>query len=213
MKRLIHKNDRYITDDVIISESVIVDISVMLPKDVAASSNETAHNVVLFPGVQQFQKDICEILENEYGFEVIEDVYDGIRQKGHVTNRQDSISVYFDTYYDLLKARPVLERIGLSKLPDPESGKVYCFIYIRFSDHELADLGNSDHRAFVSQTSDKYMAGREDIVMTVPDESIVLPERLVMRYYDKAKDDLRDKLDLAIFGWIRTAKKYKLWPD
>ena len=80
MKRYIRSN-KYTTnsnkhilfDDTI---SITIDVDISFPISAATSSN--FHR---FPGLDQFKQDVLDILQDEYNFDVIEDVYDGVLQK------------------------------------------------------------------------------------------------------------------------------------
>ena len=206
MKRYIHES-KYVSEGIVLfDDSLLVDISVTVPESVL-SSISSSEDVVIFPGVEQFKKDVTAVLENEYHFDVIEDVYDGVKQKGYISNRDDSISIYFDTYFDLSNAQPALDRLGIRLRKAPETGKVYCFIHLRFSDHELNDLGDVNHRIFIAQNAQKYES-QQSVTYIVPEESIVLPEETVYRYYTRALEELKDELDVRIAGWVRKCEKF-----
>lgn len=163
-----------------------------------------------FPGIDQFKADVLSILEREYEFEVIEDFYDGKLQKGHISNRDDSISVYFDTYFDLAKASNPISRLGITNLRVPEESKckIACFIHIRFSDHKLNDLGDLEHRRFVKQNAEKYTQNRGDVSMVIEEENITIrPDKMQLRY-NEAIEDLRTDLDFRIASWVKKAQKY-----
>lgn len=191
------ENEKLTLDD-----HILIDIEMHIPDSIFGSSSTLQ---VFFPGVDQFKEDVVNILENEYGFEVIEDVYNGIKQKGHFSDRPDSISIYFDTYFDLSKSADAIRRVGVSNLKAPQSGKVYCFIHFRFSDHMLADEGDAEHIRFIKENAKKYTSKRSDLVQIIPEEEIELPEKLVYRYYDKAIEYLKTDLDTRIVSWVRKA--------
>lgn len=194
MKRYIHSNIPEISD------RIIINLDVSIPY---AIYSVTQDNSNLFPGVEQFRKDVLAILEDEYHFEVIEDVYDGKRQKGHCSNRQDSVSVYFDTYFDFANARDAIIRSGVTSLTVPEQGKVHCFIHFRFSDHILNDEGDKLHRDFLRENKNKYAANRPDVTHVIREEAIDLDETDLTRCYSDALDKLHDALDTRIAYWIR----------
>ena len=203
MKRYI-RTSKYLTEDsdVLFDDSILVDI------DIDLTSIMSSNNFSMFPGVKQFKQDVLNILENEYEFEVIEDTYDGVKQKGYISNKDNSESIYFDTYYDLSNAADALHRLGVSTSA-PEYGKVFCFIHIRFSAHNLNDAGYMDHMKFVDQNSEKYTRNRSDVTHVIKDESIEVSELKLYRYYDEALEELKIDLDSRILAWVRKADKYK----
>lgn len=207
MKRYIRqsKYTEEIEDDIILDDEIVIDIDVNLPYSVTANT----HNSSKFPGVEQFKKDLLDLLENEYQFEVIEDVYDGVKQKGHISNRKDSVSVYFDTYFDLANAKPVLERVGIRPTNVSENSElVYCFIHIRFSDHSLPDEGDSAHRRYLLRNTAKYSSNPK-VTHTINEESFTVSEEDLYLYYDEAIEKLKGQLDYRIGYWVNYAHLYK----
>ena len=222
MKRYIHSREtkdysKFITsskyvqgkDDELLFDDVIrVDIEVKIPSNLGVSDENDTLQIVKFPGIEQFKKDVLDILENEYHFDVIEDTYEGVKSKGHISNRADSISLYFDTYFDLCYAGDAIRRVGVY-YEEEKSGKVYCFIHLRFSDHDLADFGDALHRKFISDNAAKYTSNRSDVTHIMKEEQIILSEREVNYYYNQAIDDLRTQLDLKILYWVKKLDLYK----
>lgn len=207
MKRYIRSN-KYLTEDsdVLFDDSIYIDIDMSFEDVIVESSS----GISKFPGVEQFKKDALNILENKYNFEVIEDVYDGVKQKGHTSNKDGSVSIYFDTYFDLSNAQIALDNLGISSISAPESGKVFCFIHIRFSDHVLNDLGDVEHRSFIQKNAEKYVNEKSaSVTHVIPEEEFeVTPEELYM-YYDEALSALEAQLDTRIVYWIRKANMYR----
>ena len=191
---------------VIFDDRIVIDIEVDVPYSIIASTNQT---IVKFPGVDQFKQDALDILENEYKFIVIEDIHDGKLQKGYVSNRDDSISVYFDTYFDFSNAQDVLKRMNVGSVNIPEKGQIYCFIHLRFSDHALSDDGDSLHRKFIAENADKYTRNNPNITHVIKEDNIYLREEEVQLYYDEALEDLRDQLDSRILYWIKKVDRFK----
>lgn len=194
------------SDEILFDDRITIDIEVDIPYVIDSSTHE---QIIRFPGVEQFRQDVLDILENEYHFEVIEDMYNGKKQKGYFSNRDDSISVYFDTYLDLCNVEPVLKRIGSVNCPVPGSGKIYCFIHFRFSDHILNDEGDQLHRRFIADNADKYTSDRPDVTHVMKEECITLNERDVTLYYNEALEDLRDQIDIRMTYWARKSDRYK----
>ncbi len=192
--------------DVIFDDRIVIDIEIDAPRSIITSSNQI---IVKFPGVDQFKQDALDILENEYKFIVIEDIYDGKLQKGYISNKDDSISVYFDTYFDFSNAQHVLRRMNVRSVNVPEKGQVYCFIHMRFSDHVLNDDGDSLHRKFIAENADKYTRNNPNITHVIKEDNIYLREEEVQLYYDEALEDLRDQLDSRILYWIKKVDRFK----
>ena len=209
MKRYI-RTSKYLDEskqDYLFDDILKIDIDLDMPSLIYSS---TGGQVVRFPGIDRFREDVAHILEDEYNFVVIEDMHDGKVQKGYITNREDSISVYFDTYFDLSNAEAAFKRLGITKYDIPESGKVFCFIHLRFSDHELNDEGDVAHRKFLAENAKKYTADNDEVTHIIPDEQeVVIPESKVYRYYDEALDELRYELDLKVVTWVRRIERYK----
>lgn len=215
MKKWRHyiQSSKYLNEDnpdVLIDDHILVDIDIDILTNVLSSFQSNSSTEVFFPGIEQFKQDVLSILEDEYRFEVIEDIHDGKLQKGYISNREDSISIYFDTYFDLSNSGPSIERLGITQLDIPEQGdKVYCFIHLRFSDHDLIDQGDKLHRKFITENSLKYTENRPDVTISYPDEYIEIPEKLLYRFYNEAIDTLKDELDFRIASWVKKAPRYK----
>ena len=207
MKRFIRSN-KYLDDDsdILFDDTIVVDIDIELPYYlISAATNQLKSK---YPGLEQFKEDVLNILENEYHFEVIEDVYDGTLQKGHVTNRKNGTSIYFDTYFDLSNAQPSLDRIK-SSLKAPDSGLIYCFIHIRFSDHPDRAGGDAAHRKFVKKNAARYKDKNPDVTFALEDEAFEIPKELLANYYEEAIDDLKSQLDARMVHWIHKANQYR----
>lgn len=209
MKRYI-RTSQYLDEskqEYLFDDTIRINIDINLPRSIFSSIQDV---VVRFPGVEQFRVDVLDILENKYKFEVIEEMHDNKMQKGYISNREDSISLYFNTYFDLTNAGDAFKRLGITNFSVPESGKVFCFVQLRFSDHILNDEGDRAHRKFVADNIEKYTANRPDVTHIVPDQQdIEVPENLVYRYYDQALQSLEDDLDLHIIKWVKQADRYK----
>lgn len=215
MKRYKHyiRSSKYLDEtreDYLFDDTILIDINITIPRRIASSSSEGGNIVVDFPGVDQFRLDVLEILENEYNFQVIEDMHDGKVQKGYTSNRDNSISVYFDTYFDLSNAKDSINRLGINNIEVPDSGKVFCFIHFRFSDHSIPNAGYVDHRDFINKNTEKYTRNRPDITHVIEEEVIEISERDARYYYSKALKDLRDLLDFRISYWVKKADNYKV---
>lgn len=157
-----------------------------------------------FPGVEQFRKDIVEMLENEYKFEVIEDEYDGKKQKGYSSNRKDSISLYFDTYFDFANAHEVVKK-AIPGLADqvPEKGVIRCFIHLRISDHTLNDAGDVSHNEFLRENAKKYAFADPNVTHIIREEEFEVKEQELYLTYDEALDDLRADIEGRFLTWIK----------
>lgn len=203
MKRYIRGSKYTQQEDVVLDDKIIIDIEFDVPFDVNSSDQVPTK----FPGVDQFKKDVIALLENEFHFEVIEDIYDGVRQKGHITNRTDSISLYFDTYFDLSNADSVLSELGIHNDVAIDKGKVYCFVHLRFSDHELNDEGDSSHRKFLTENANRY--NKREVTHVIKEESIDVPERVMYQQYNQALADLEYELKVRISMWIHKLDRYR----
>lgn len=181
------------TDDSLFTDYLTIEVEVPLAPGVFSASDVVSD---LFPGRAQFAQDAKNILQSEYMFDIV---------NSSESNRADSASIYFDTYFDLNNALPALERVGVINKDIPQ-GKVHCFIHFRFSDHPLYDAGDRDHIQFVRDNAANYLSSRPaDYVY--PDESIVLSEQQLQQAYSQALEDLRDDLDIRIVGWVNRARK------
>lgn len=211
---------RIFTSTVIDSEIRFNDsliLRVEFPEIVSESIDAASGNI--FPGREQLLEDVLRILEDEYHFDVIEDVYEeniGLssnrgkkmpdRRKGHISNRKDSMSVYYDTYYDLSNAVEPLKRQGITNLEIPNNTTVECYIHLRFSDHDLKNTGYLDHRNYLKDNMKKYTAGK-DLLVSIDEEVVSIPAELLYRMYDRALDEVRYQLDDRIQSWVRTARR------
>lgn len=204
MKRFI-RSSKYLKEEdssILFDDTLLIDIDIYVSQDVLASSDISVASVdCRFPGIDQFKDDVLRILEDDYGFDVIRDIYSGKLQKGYVSNREDSVSIYFDTYFDLSRSKPAIDRLGIHNIDIPESGKVFCFIHLRFSDHDLNDEGDVLHRKFLNDNAKKY--SNDKVTHIVKEESIQLPTKMLQRYYDRALEQLRSELDVRILSWLK----------
>lgn len=214
MKRYIKPDNHINYEDVIIEDSIIIDIELPISQLIAAS--DTVDNT-RFPGSDEFRKRVLDILQNEYHFDVEYDDYakdshgNPIHQQGWVSNRDDSDSIYFNVFYDLSNAPYAFKRLSATPPESIDPGLVYCFILFRFSDHPSNNLGDVDYRTFVRNNKNKHMSGRTDVVNTY-EEHVKLDENLLQLHYEAALDQLRNAVDTRIMQWVRDAKlmkKYK----
>ena len=194
------------SDEIMFDDTIRIDIEVDLLHAIQKVTASSAS--VKFPGKEQFRQDVINILENDYHFIVIEDVYDGVKQKGHFSDRPDSISLYFDTYFDLINAKDVFERMHLTR-KDALNERIFCFINFRFSDHALHDMSDVLHRTYLKENVAKYAKNNRDVTHTVQEESIELDEKDMQYYYDDALEDLRSQLDSRIIYWVRKADQFR----
>lgn len=182
---------------------ISIEIEINAEKLIAAT---TLVDFKKFPGREQFRKDVINILEKEYGFTVIEDIYNGILQKGYFSNRSDSLSLYMDTYFDLSNSEKVLSRLGIDGDHLTE-GKVFCFIHFRFSDHAVYNVGDVSHNQFLRNNAERFIRNNPSVTHVIKEESIQINEGLLQQYYDDALDDLRYLLDSRIGLWARNIKR------
>lgn len=198
MKLYIRSSEEIDEHDVLFEDYIIIDVDDSDIKAICASED-----LVRFPGPDIFREDVAKILLNEYNFDIIKEP-DG--KLGYVSNKNGSESVYFNVYYDLSNADPILKRIGTSAKA-PRSGKVLCFIHFRFSGHILENVGDVDHNNFLNDNLNKHTQRHPEINFKVREEPVIVPERTLLLQYDKVKEFVEDELDVRIFGWVRKALK------
>ena len=203
MKRYIYSTTEQ--GPVELRDSIVVDFYIDLPKVIESA---TSYNSVFsyFPGVEQLRIDIAEMLQDEYQFEVLTETANGKEQQGHCSNREDSISLYFNTFYNLNNAEPIFKKLGISSFTIPQDGIVKCFIHLRISDHPLNDYSDVEHREYVKKVVNENASDlpRENIF---PDEDIRLNQSLIYRYYEQALEELRDDIELRIVGWCKAVTR------
>ena len=141
----------------------------------------------IFPGVDVFKAEALSVLENEFHFQVVEDLYAGRKQKGYIEDRDYSVHVEFDAYYDLRNSEEVIRSWGVENLSIPETRTVYCHFCISFFDDVLYKHGAGN---------DSKDAGTE-------------MQELNM-HYDEAIDDFRLELEFKILSWVRKAERIRL---
>lgn len=200
-ERIMKRYIKAFTEDEVstFTDDLVLHLDVVFPDFVEASSNT-------YPGPEDFRKDVLDILENEYNFTVIEDIYRGKKQKGYCSNRAGSLSIYFDTYFDFKDADDPISRLGLNPSVVLPNARIYCFIHIRFSDHTLHDAGDPDHIAFITKNREKYMAKDPNVVGYIEEGEVELDEHLIYRSYKEGLEDLRAALDSKILYWLRSVK-------
>lgn len=203
MKKYI-RNAQELGEDIIIRDSIILDIEI--PYVVASATRGWADNTK-FPGEEQFRKDVLHILEDDYLFDVAEDDYNGILQKGWTSDRDDSDSIYFNTFYNLQNAADALKRADYHIDASNVSGKVYCYILFRVSDHQLDSQFSEEHKDSYQANLKKHTSNRDDILFH-RDDTIYLDEAALQQHYQDALDELKYELDGRISAWVRIAKKY-----
>ncbi len=191
---------KYLTNDILFDDAIKVKVEIDFSEIEDHITSSKQFNK--FPGKEQFRKDVINLLEEKYLFDVIEDIYDGKLQKGHFSNRDDSLSLYVDTYLDLNK----LQELSSDSKAKGLEGKMYCFIHIRFSDHTLADAGDILHNNFIDENARKYADDRVTHVMK--DEEIEVDEYDINYYYNDALDDLDANIESRISYWIKKADRY-----
>ena len=98
---------------------------------------EVHEEVTPFPGIDAFRQRVVSLLEDELHFDVIEDCYDGIFQKGYTFDNGYSLVFGFDTYFELNKAADALISCGVDDPMVPEKGKVYVKIELGFPEHDF----------------------------------------------------------------------------
>lgn len=200
MKLLYHRNPLH--QEVLFEDEIVINIDIDLTNIAATSYSSISR----FPGTDAFRQRVLKILEDEYGFDVIQSEHDGVFQKGYCSNRDGSVSIYFDTYFDLAKAAEPANRLGAT-ISDLPKGTVYCFIHFRISDHYLHDSGDIAHRQFINNLKQQYTSHRTDVVDSY-EEDIVIDEYTMQLHYDEAIEELKIALDTRILGWVRRAERF-----
>ena len=199
MKRVIIGSDETIR----FTQYITFDVEVPMPAGVYSSTEAVTD---LFPGREQFLSDAVKILEDEYHFDVVEE--GNPPKKGHLSDRSDSASVYVNAFYNLENAVEPLKRVGVTdtSIPKGKTFIVECFIHFRFSDHELYDVGDADHNAYLNQNVKDHIANHP-VSFVEKEVNVVVPEATLHRAYSEALDDMRDSLDIYIVGWVAKAKR------
>ena len=200
MKLLYHRNPLH--QEVLFEDEIVINIDIDLTNIAATSYSSISR----FPGTDAFRQRVLKILEDEYGFDVVQSEHDGVLQKGYCSNRDGSVSIYFDTYFDLAKAAEPASRLGAT-IPDLPTGTVYCFIHFRISDHYLHDSEDVAHRQFINNLKQQYTLHRTDVVDSY-EEDIVIDEYTMQLHYDEAIEELKIALDTRILGWVRRAERF-----
>lgn len=187
-------------DSILLEDTIVIRVEF----DPPILSSISVDAVERFPGRDKFRTDVLDILENEFGFEVEDDTYNGKIQKGWVSNDPTSDSIYFNVFYDLRKNNKFPEKLKpiLDKYNVP--GLVYCFILFRFSDYPNYSQFTDEHDEFVRDNRAKHIGDRSDVVYH-DDPSIEVPENELQYDYQDALDDLRDRIKGHIDGWVTTA--------
>lgn len=198
MKLYIRSAEEINEPDVLFEDYILIDVDASDIRRICA-----AESLVRFPGPDAFREDVAKILSNEYKFDVIREA-DG--KLGYISDREDSESVYFNTYYDLSNADPVLKRVGTSK-EAPKSGKVICFIHFRFSGHTHIDVSDVAHNTFLDDNLEKHTKDHPEINFKVKEELIAIPKRTLLLQYDKVKEFVEGELDARILGWVIRARR------
>ena len=193
-------SNSYLADDILFDDVIRVDIE--FDFDCIRNYIQSSHQFDKFPGKEQFRQDVINLLEEKYFFDVIEDNYDGKLQKGHFSNREDSISLYIDAYLDLNH----LQRLSLDPKAKGLEGRMYCFIHIRFSDHYFPDAGDVLHREFINENAKRY--DNDKVTHIMKDEEFDLDQYNLNYQYNEALDDLDANIESRITYWIKKADRY-----
>ena len=218
LERCLHLQGENTMKSVIVSQT-ITDTAIRFTQEVEFDVDlpiipehylQSASNLTPFPGREQFLKDAVNILENEFKFDIIEDKYNDSSdlQKGYTSDRDNSNSIYIDSYYDLKHAEYALDYIHTTDKYVPQNVKVRCFIHFRFSDHKLENVGYQDHNKFLDQNAEKYTKGKnidDKFIVKEFDETFLETE--LYQYYEDALDTLRGDVASQIYSWVRYARK------
>ena len=186
----------------LLEDSIIIDIEVDVADLIEAAANFNTR--YKFPGVEKFKEDVIDILENEFRFSIVPDSNRNKLVKGHISNRKNSMSLYFNTIYNLADAQPIIDSQGIPNLKAPTSAPyIACFVHFRFSDHRLNPATHLKNLNYLKRNDDNVVNQHSEIQMTVPEENIVVDRNLLRNYYNKALKSLKIQLSTRVVGWVR----------
>lgn len=195
MKRYI----RAVTDDEIFLEDTI-EIVIDIDQDIT-SAKDYKLRFDEFTTLDNLRKEIAELLIKKYKFNVLTENIDGKQQKGWVTNRKDSNSIYFNTFYDLKNAKWIASELSIPFSKISDRTKVKCFIHLSFSSHNHPDLGDVQHNRFLAKNLDRHTEGVNDIDNIIKEDRIEMLESIVYAY-EKGINELEEQLKQHISIWI-----------
>ena len=154
-----------------------------------------------FTTLDNLRKEIAELLIKKYKFNVLTENIGGKQQKGWITNRKDSDSIYFNTFYDLKNAKWIASELSIPFNKIGDRTKVKCFIHLSFSGHNHPDLGDMEHRRFLEKNLNEHTEGIDDIDNIIKEDRIKMPESIVYAY-EKGISELEEQLKQHISAWI-----------
>lgn len=203
MKRWIHAN----TDSKVIFEDVL-NIQVEMDLDVF-NYIQSAINPDGVYNLEAYREEVADILENEFGFEIMKETVNGKLQRGKCTNRphpsrsgspkpNESISIYFNTFYDLINSDQIAEEFGMSKKVVPH--RVNCSIFLVISDHGHSDVGYSDHNEYVREQRNNRRNENISIDVEILEDNIIISES-IYRDYEKGLQEIRESIKAKIREW------------
>lgn len=183
-----------------LKDSIEIDIDIY-PDDEVEAAKEHKYKFDHFPDVDNFRKELSELLSKKYRFKIMTEDIDGHMQKGWISNRNNSISVYFNTIYDLMNGKQIAKESGINFDKIRESANVLCFIHIRISDHIHPDEGYSDHRKFMHDNIETHVSNKDNYAMIIKQEDITIHNN--QGEYSDMLQSIEYDIQDRIKGWIR----------
>lgn len=192
---------RYIYSDP--NDSVFLEDTIELEIDLSEiiSAASYSYRFNKFTTVDNFRKEVAEMLIKKYKFDVLTETIDGKQQKGWCTNSGDSISVYMNTFYNLVNAKKIAKEYSVNFSKLSKRTQVKCFIHLSVSDHTHANYGDVGHLNFVNKNLADHTAGVEDIEQIHKDERIEIPKSIRINYTQGLKD-LEYEIERRIVDWV-----------
>lgn len=200
MKRWIHSSVDLFDDNVFLEDTIELTIDVHLDSIIEGSKD---YNLRFdkWTTVDDFRKEVVELLIKKYKFNVMTETINGKQQKGWTTNRNGSPSIYINSFYNLANAKKIAKELGLPLGQLQGATSVKCFIHLSVSDHTHYDDGDVAHQNFIEDNANSHTARVNDIAMYLPDEHIKISEQ-IYQDYKAGFIELEAELRLHIQNWI-----------
>lgn len=194
MKRYI----KAVTDDEIFLEDTI-EIVISIDQTITSAKD---YNLRFdkYTTLDNLRKEIAELLTKKYKFNVVTEDIDGSKQKGWITNREDSNSIYFNTFYDLKNAKWIASEFSIPFDKVRTATKVKCFIHLSFSDHNHSDLGDPEHKRFIEHNFEEHTT--DDVNLIIKEDRVEMPNSIITAY-EEGIIELEYNLKQHIGDWVR----------
>ena len=196
------------TDKLILT--VTMPVGTILDDSIVASRHHSLTDPFdWFPGHKKFLNDVADILENEYGFLIVEDTKGN--KRGEISINQERVSVYFNVIYDISKSSVIADKLKESDPLDSVSGYIGCGIELRLSDHNLTAGSSGNFDRYAKQQTDfikKKNANKVDYTFDTQ-QQVELDDQLIQQFYNKGLQDIRDRLDRLILKWAKKIKELR----